>query len=275
MVATRSIGSKLFGSWALGYRKTTHAQRSLRTIGAKMTMSDATLIPAQIAILGTGSMARQHAERFAAIDCVSVVAGIDVDQARAEAFCQRHEINRAFGSLPEGLAWGEFDAVANVTPDNAHYPTTLEITKAGKQVFCEKPLALNYAQAEEQFDFPPTDDGFSGHPRCYNKGGRNLMRDKTIDVDARGQYAKSQADPKSDGVANAIPPPRSCTRTTRPSTNRRRSHRQIRGSTSAPKLTSATDGHAKDRAGRRRRGCQPGIAGGGLDQFWLGLFRLA
>jgi hypothetical protein len=28
---------------------------------------------------------------------------------------------------------------------------------------------------------------------------------KTIEADARGQYAKSRADPKSDGVANAIP----------------------------------------------------------------------
>jgi hypothetical protein len=28
---------------------------------------------------------------------------------------------------------------------------------------------------------------------------------KTIENDARGQYAKSQADPKSDGVVNAIP----------------------------------------------------------------------
>jgi hypothetical protein len=28
---------------------------------------------------------------------------------------------------------------------------------------------------------------------------------KTIEADARGQYAKSQADPRSDGVANAIP----------------------------------------------------------------------
>jgi hypothetical protein len=28
---------------------------------------------------------------------------------------------------------------------------------------------------------------------------------KTIEADARGQYAKSEADPKSDGVANAIP----------------------------------------------------------------------
>ncbi len=105
--------------------------------------------PIRLAILGTGSMARQHAERFAAIDAVSVVAGIDVDAARAEAFCRKHGIEQSFGDLESALEWGEFDAVANVTPDNAHHPTTLKIAAAGKHIFCEKPLAVNYAQAEE------------------------------------------------------------------------------------------------------------------------------
>ena len=95
------------------------------------------LKPVRLAILGTGAMARQHAERFAAMDGVSVVAGIDVDQTRATAFCQRHSIERAFGNLGDALGWGEFDAVANVTPDNAHHGTTLEIAKGGRHVFCE------------------------------------------------------------------------------------------------------------------------------------------
>jgi predicted dehydrogenase len=103
----------------------------------------------RLAILGTGAMARQHAERFASLEGVSVVAGIDVDQARADAFCQRHGIGRAFGDLGEALAWGEFDAVANVTPDSAHHPTTLAIAASGRHVFCEKPLATNHVQAEE------------------------------------------------------------------------------------------------------------------------------
>lgn len=103
----------------------------------------------RMAILGTGSMARQHAERFSSIDGVSVVAGIDVDKGRAEAFSRTHNIERHFGDLQEALQWGEFDAVANVTPDNAHHPTTLAIAQAGKHIFCEKPLAVNYVQAEE------------------------------------------------------------------------------------------------------------------------------
>jgi predicted dehydrogenase len=94
-------------------------------------------------------MARQHADRFSPIEGVSVVAGIDVYQTRADAFCQRHGIGRAFGNLIDALAWGEFDAIANVTPDSAHHATTLEIAKAGRHVFWEKPLATNFAEADE------------------------------------------------------------------------------------------------------------------------------
>jgi predicted dehydrogenase len=109
-------------------------------------MTDASL---RLAILGTGSMARQHVERFSAIEGVSIVAGIDVHIDRAEAFCRRHGIQRAFGDLSEAIAWNEFDAVANVTPDSAHHPTTLQIVAARKHVFCEKPLAINFEQAQE------------------------------------------------------------------------------------------------------------------------------
>lgn len=105
--------------------------------------------PIRLAILGTGSMARQHVERFSAIDGVSVVAGVDVEEARAEAFCLRHGIERYFGDLSQAIAWGGFDAVANVTPDNAHHSTTLQIAAAGRHIFCEKPLATNFQHAEE------------------------------------------------------------------------------------------------------------------------------
>lgn len=109
-------------------------------------MTDA---PIRLAILGTGSMARQHVERFSAIEGVSIVAGIDVHPDRADAFCRRHAIARSFGDLSEAIAWNQFDAVANVTPDSAHHPTAMQVIAAGKHVFCEKPLAVNFEQAEE------------------------------------------------------------------------------------------------------------------------------
>lgn len=103
----------------------------------------------RILILGTGGMANTHAKNFAAIEGVTLAGGVDVDPARVEAFCSTHNIERGFGSLDAALAWGEFDAVANVTPDSVHYPTTMAALAAGKHVFCEKPLATDHARAME------------------------------------------------------------------------------------------------------------------------------
>ena len=71
---------------------------------------------------------------------------MDVDPARVEAFNATHNIERGFGSLDAALAWGEFDGVANVTPDSIHHPTTMAALRAGKHVFCEKPLATDLAE---------------------------------------------------------------------------------------------------------------------------------
>ena len=76
----------------------------------------------RLLILGTGGMANQHAKHFAAIDGVTLVGGVDVDPARLEAFNTTHKIERGFASLDAALAWGEFDAVANVTPDSHPSP---------------------------------------------------------------------------------------------------------------------------------------------------------
>lgn len=103
----------------------------------------------RILILGTGGMARAHAEHFSAIKGVEVVAGVDVDPQRVAAFNAAHAIPMAFSSLDKALEWNGFDAVANVTPDAAHHATTLAALAAGKHVFCEKPLATNYAHALE------------------------------------------------------------------------------------------------------------------------------
>jgi predicted dehydrogenase len=104
--------------------------------------------PVRLLILGTGGMARNHAEGFAAIPGVSLVAGIDTRPEQLAAFRERHGIAHGFASVDEALAWGEFDAVTNVTPDAAHFATTMPFLAAGRHVLCEKPLATNAADAE-------------------------------------------------------------------------------------------------------------------------------
>ncbi len=103
----------------------------------------------RLLILGTGGMANSHAEAFAAIPGVTLAAGVDTRPEQLAAFATKHGIANTFTSLADALAWGEFDAVANVTPDAAHHATTLPLLTAGKHVLCEKPLATNAADAAE------------------------------------------------------------------------------------------------------------------------------
>ncbi|MDB5623695.1 MAG: Gfo/Idh/MocA family oxidoreductase, partial [Devosia sp.] len=103
----------------------------------------------RLLLLGTGGMARLHVKGFREVEGVELVAAVDTDPNRLQAFRETHDIARGFASLDAALEWGEFDAVANITPDSVHYPTTMAALAAGKHVFCEKPLSTNYAKALE------------------------------------------------------------------------------------------------------------------------------
>ena len=101
----------------------------------------------RLALLGTGKMAANHAAQFKAMDGVDLVAALDVDRTRVEAFAARFGIGRAFTDLDKLLKEGDCEAVSIVAPDAAHLPLSLAALKAGKHVLCEKPLALNQKDA--------------------------------------------------------------------------------------------------------------------------------
>jgi predicted dehydrogenase len=103
----------------------------------------------RVLVLGTGGMANTHARAFADIKGVKLVGAVDVDADRVSDFADAHNIPHRFTSLDEAIAWGGFDAATNVTPDSVHHSTTLALLSAGKHVLCEKPLAENYAKADE------------------------------------------------------------------------------------------------------------------------------
>lgn len=105
--------------------------------------------PVRVLLLGTGNMAARHAIEFAALPGCEVVAAVELVPERLATFLATHKIPQGFASLNEAIAWGGFDAAANITPDAVHYPTTMQLIAAGKHVFCEKPLAPNYELALE------------------------------------------------------------------------------------------------------------------------------
>ena len=103
----------------------------------------------RLAIIGTGGMAGNHARHYQEIPGCRVVAAVDVNRERATAFAAEHKIPAVYASVDELLAQAEFDAVSIVTPDAFHAPLSIQCLRAGKHVLCEKPLALNYADAKK------------------------------------------------------------------------------------------------------------------------------
>jgi predicted dehydrogenase len=106
----------------------------------------------RLIIVGTGGMAAAHAQSFGSISGGQIVGAVDLDEKRLNEFCDRFNIAKRFDSLKAALAWGKFDAAANVTPDHVHYPTSMDLLEAGKHVFCEKPLATTYPKALEMHE---------------------------------------------------------------------------------------------------------------------------
>ena len=100
-------------------------------------------------IIGTGGIAQSHVKalRQASAD-VDLVAGMDIDADRASAFCETHEIGRAYSDLDQLLAREQPQLVHIATPPGTHCDLIIAALEAGAWVLCEKPLCASLAEMD-------------------------------------------------------------------------------------------------------------------------------
>jgi predicted dehydrogenase len=102
----------------------------------------------RVAIAGAGMIAAVHAD--AARRAGAEIAGLSASTPeRAKAAAERLGVGRGFSSSEELVVSADVDVVHICTPNALHSGLVRLAFEAGKHVICEKPLALDGADADE------------------------------------------------------------------------------------------------------------------------------
>ncbi len=109
----------------------------------------------RIGIIGCGGIANgKHMPALAKIPCVQMVAFCDIVVERAEAARARFGTPdaRVYEDYRQLLEDKSIDVVHVCTPNRSHSFITVDALDAGKHVMCEKPMAINSAEAKKMLD---------------------------------------------------------------------------------------------------------------------------
>jgi predicted dehydrogenase len=131
----------------------------------------------RIGIIGLGWWGKQIVTCLKESPRFKMVAGCDVDHNMAAPFARTHDFDLVT-DYRDLLARADIDAVAVVTPHALHEEMAIAAFAAGKQVFCEKPLALTTASAERILAACAKASGVLGigHERRYEPAMEEMRR---------------------------------------------------------------------------------------------------
>lgn len=105
----------------------------------------------KLAIIGTNWISQQFVEAAIQTGEFSLKAVYSRDTEKARVFGAPYNANTFYDSLEALGKDPDIDAVYIASPNSLHAPQALQMLKAGKHVICEKPMASNYALAQEMF----------------------------------------------------------------------------------------------------------------------------
>jgi predicted dehydrogenase len=108
--------------------------------------------PVRVGLVGLGFGCLVHAPAFRADPRCRVTAVAGRDAGRAAASAEQLGGVRAFPDWRALVGTADVDVVAIAVPPRAQPAIVVEAARAGKHVFCEKPLAASLADAQEALE---------------------------------------------------------------------------------------------------------------------------
>jgi predicted dehydrogenase len=103
--------------------------------------------PVGVAVVGCGTISDEYLRNMTSFGDLRVVYCADLDLDRARSQAARYQVPSA-GSVRDALASPDVELVVNLTIPAAHAEVTSAALAAGKHVWSEKPLTLDFATGQ-------------------------------------------------------------------------------------------------------------------------------
>lgn len=105
--------------------------------------------PIKIGIIGTGGIAQgAHLPAYAKTAGVEVVAGCDIREEALQEASRKFGIPRVYADYRKMLQEEQLDGVSVCTPNVKHMAPAIAALRAGVNVLCEKPIAMNSREGQ-------------------------------------------------------------------------------------------------------------------------------
>lgn len=104
-------------------------------------------------MIGCGDVAEvKSGPAFARVPGSELVAVMRRNQELAADYARRHGVPKWYSNAEQLIADPDVNAIYIATPPGSHHMYTLQAAAAGKPVYVEKPMAVNYRQCREMID---------------------------------------------------------------------------------------------------------------------------
>ena len=100
-----------------------------------------------VAVIGYGGMGSWHTRHILKSDVVELKGIWDIDEARRDVALENGI--HAYSSLEDLLSDASVELVTVAVPNDVHKPLCIAAMEAGKNVICEKPVAMNLSDLKE------------------------------------------------------------------------------------------------------------------------------
>ena len=106
----------------------------------------------RVGIIGVGQIGKRHVALYREIPEAEIVAVADLREDEAQRVAQENGIKSVYTDYRELLRRDDIDSVDVCLHNRLHMPVTVDALRAGKNVYCEKPMSWTYAEAKAMYD---------------------------------------------------------------------------------------------------------------------------